>query len=287
MKEIWYFLCKSLFLLIPDRLFCQFTFMVTNMRLGFRYYWLNLNNPNSFNEKLNYLKLHQRNPLGTIVADKYAVREYVKAKLGEDILIPLLGVYEKASLIPFDTLPDQFVLKANHGSGWNIFCKNKSELNTVRVARILDGWLKKNAFYLSREYQYREIRPLVLCEQLLGHNIKDYKIFCNRGIPFMIQVDVDRFINHRRSFFDLEWNLQDFGIRYQVSSSEIQRPENLDEMLTIAKRLSEDFIFSRIDLYSVDGKVYFGEITLFPGGGNEPFLQTSQDFALGNMVTLF
>ncbi|MDX1940148.1 MAG: ATP-grasp fold amidoligase family protein [Saprospiraceae bacterium] len=247
---------------------------------------MDLENPKSFNEKINYLKLHTRYDLASIVADKYRVREYVKGKIGETYLIPLIGIYKKAEDIAFHELPNQFALKTNHGSGWNVICREKSNLNIKRVVKKLNTWLNFNAYYLSREYQYKDIKALILCEELLRYNIEDYKFFCFEGEPKFIQVDVGRFTYHERAYYDLDWNLLPFSICYPITGKDLLRPEKLEEMISISKKLACDFFFSRIDLYLHNDKIFFGEITLFPEGGSGPFIKKDQDFMVGEYLEL-
>lgn len=284
LKDVWYWTCRGPFSLLPDKAFIRLASWVTYKRLNFRWYRFNLTNPCTFNEKLNYLKLKQPHPLSYMVADKVAVRHYVAKKAGKELLIPVVGVYEKVEDIPFNTLPDQFVLKVNHGSGWNIICTNKSVLDIEDASKKLSKWLHRNAWYLSREKQYKEIPPKIICESLIGENIHDYKFFCSHGNPFAIQVDIDRFGDHQRVIYDITWQKMDIGINYPQPESDIPAPDKLYDMVQIVKKLSQDFGFCRVDLYEVNNRVYFGEITLYPGGGFEPFHTYEQDLQFGQYV---
>jgi len=285
-KSVWYFLSKHLFIYLSDKFYFQFMFMVTNLRLGFKPYLLNLSNPKSFNEKINWLKLYHRFENGPMLADKIAVRDFVKNQIGENYLIPLIETYENANEINFDNLPDSFALKTNHGSGWNIICKNKSELNREESVKKMNKWMGLNSYYLSHEWQYKFIKPQLICEELLEFEINDYKFFCFDGEPKFIQVDIDRFSNHTRSFYNLEWEKQTFGINYPISQKQIDKPAKLEEMVSISRKLSRDLKFARIDLYEHNNQVYFGEITLHPGGGFEPFLTNQQDLFMGQYIYL-
>lgn len=256
------------------------------MRLGFKFSFLNLANPRSFNEKLNYLKSLPLNDEHTMLADKVLVRDHIIKKIGEKYLVPILGVYVHPEEIDFDKLPDSFILKTNHGSGWNLICKDKKAFDKKRAIKLFRRWLSFNAYYLSREKQYKNIKPLILCEQLLEYEIYDYKFFCFRGEPEFVQVDIDRFSNHKRAFFNLKWEKLTFSIRYAISEKDIPKPLQLEEMVKIASALSKDLVFSRIDLYVHNDQVFFGEITLIPGGGNEPFLPMEYDFKIGKLITL-
>ena len=285
-REFWYFLTKYLALILPGPIFLNFIRFVNYNRLGFKYYPLNLKEPKTFNEKLNYVKLNFRPDLGSKAADKVEVREYVSEVIGSEYLVPLIGIYENARDIDFDKLPNQFVIKANHGSGWNLICTNKDDLNWSKELSKLNKWLSRNAFYVSIEWQYKNIKPRLICEKLLGYDIKDYKIFCNNGNALFVQVDSDRFTNHTRSIYDSEWNELDICIRYDKITPKANPPHNLKEMLSLASKLSEPFKICRVDFYEVESKIYFGEITLFPGGGQEPFHNYEQDLKFGSYFSI-
>ena len=279
-------LCKTVLIILPDKWFFQLSYFIDHLRFGYKYRPLNLIFPKTFSEKISYLKLHYRHDLGSLVADKVAVREYIKKKIGEEYLIPLLAVYDNASQIIFGDLPQSFVLKTNHGSGWNIVCKNKDLLNKKDAINNLNRWLSWNAYYLSREWQYKNIKPMILCEQMLEYEINDYKIFCFNGKPEYIQVDLNRFSGHKRIFYNTNWHRQDFSLLYPISSINLGKPEKLDEMLNIARKLSIGFIFSRIDLYLHDNKIYFGEITLHPEGGNCPITPELFDYMMSDKLKI-
>lgn len=285
-RNVYYVLSRYLFIYLPDKQFYRLTAFITFKRFGFKYYPFNLDNPTSFNEKLNYLKINMQNPLGKIVADKIAVREYVKDKVGEKYLIPILGVYESPDNIPFDLLPKSFVLKTNHGSGWNIVCPDKAKLNVRQARKNLQRWLRYNAYYISREYQYRDIQPAILCESFLRFNIEDYKFFCFNGEPKFVQIDIGRFTKHERAYYNVEWEKLDFSICYPISEEEIEKPTQLEEMLQVVKSLSKDFLFARVDLYLHNDQIFFGEITMFPEGAHGPFLRNEDDFRVGELLDL-
>ncbi len=283
---VWYFTCRHIFILIPDRAFFQFTSWITHVRLGFKFSFLKLNNPQTFNEKLNYFKSLPLNDEHTMLADKVLVRDYIKDTIGEKYLVPVLGIYGKPEDINFDNLPVSFILKTNHGSGWNLICKDKSSFNIKRSNKLFRRWLSFNAYYLSREKQYKNIKPLILCEELLEYEIYDYKFFCFNGKPEFVQVDIDRFSNHKRAFFDMEWQKQPFSIRYEISEKNVSRPPELEEMVSVATTLSKNLVFCRVDLYVHHNQVYFGEITLVPGGGNEPFSPQGYDKEFGKYIKI-
>ena len=256
-------------------------------------YEINFDDPKSFNEKIQWIKLNYKNPLLTKCADKFVVREYVKEKIGNQYLVNLLAVYDKVEDIDFDNLPDKFVLKVNHGSGQNIICKNKNELNIQDAKEKLKIWMQpsSNHYYYSYEWCYKKIKPKIICEEYieqLDGNLIDYKFLCFHGEPKYIWVDIDRFGNHRRNFYDLDWNyLEDFQLKYPKDRNTItSKPAHLKEMINIAKKLSEAFPHVRIDLYSLDDKIYFGEMTFYSGNGMEVFTPQKRDYELGNLITL-
>jgi hypothetical protein len=259
-------------------------------KLGATHKPLDLNCPSTFNEKINWLKVYHRFQGGHLLADKFTVRDFVTKTIGEQYLVPILGVYEEAEAIDFDSLPSSFVMKATHGSGWNIVCDDKSSLDQDAARRRLSEWLKYNYYYAGREWQYRDCKPRIICEEYLGGvsgpPLLDYKFFCFHGVPLYIQVDIDRYTKHTRNFYDVRWKRQPFSVLFPQSTREVEMPSQLDTMLDIARRLSAEMAFSRVDLYYQDGRILFGEITFHPGGGCEPFFPPEYDLKLGELLTL-
>lgn len=254
----------------------------------------NLTTPRTFNEKLQWLKLHDRNPLYTLLADKYRVREYVARRVGEERLVPLLGVWDKPEQIDFNALPDRFVLKCNHNSGKGVcVCRGKSSLDISAVRRTLRLALAENYYRKGRETPYRGIPKKILAEQYLsdeegGNNLTDYKFLCFGGKVKCLFACTGRGTagGLRVTFFDREWNPLPFERRYPAESPPPARPEKLSEMLAVAETLSEEIPFVRVDLYQACGKVYFGEMTFYPGNGFEAFRPESWDLVLGDYLTL-
>ena len=270
---------------LPDELFVRLLYRVA---MGKK---LDLKHPRSFNEKIQWIKLYDHNPLYTVVADKYAVREYVKDKVGEEYLIPLLGKWDSVDDIAFDELPDSFVLKCNHDSGGVVICGDRKDLDVEAAKKKLRSHLKRNHYSLSREWGYKEIRRCIIGEKYLiddeTKELRDYKFFCFNGKPAMIQVDFDRFVDHKRNLYTPDWELLDLTIKCPNDpSADIRRPVNLDEMLAISEKLSAGFPEMRVDLYSVNGKTYFGELTVYHGGGIEKFTPESYGLKLGDMIDL-
>lgn len=251
---------------------------------------LNIKKPVTFNDKIIYLKTKVKYPNAYIYVDKLLVRDYVADVVGSQYLVPLFGVYKSSKEINYNLLPNEFVIKTNHGSAMNIIVHDKRRLNIKNTNSMLDNWLKINYFNLGRDYCYKDINPCILAEEMLrsedGGELKDYKIFCFSGKPKIIQVDIDRHIDHTRNFYDLEWNRLPFTILYPTYKGHIQKPDVLEEMLWVATRLSKKFIFARIDLYVEKSKIYFGEITLHHGGGFEPILPKKYGKIIGDLINL-
>lgn len=286
-EKVMTFVKKSLRFL-PDKLYIQLYY---RLRVGKP---LNIKNPTTLNEKLQWLKFNYRFPLQSIVSDKLLVRDYVAEKIGSEYLIPLFGAWEKYDDINFEKLPEKFVLKCNHDSGGLVICTDKGKLDYIKTRNKLEKSLKSNFFYIGREYQYKNIKPRIICEQFISDNGKvptDYKIYCFNGIPDVILVCRDRFSKntHRASylFFDQNWNFLplDKGDD-ELGEVDVAKPKNLDKMIEIARKLSEDFLFARIDLYNIDGRIYFGEITLSPNSGFDPDIKYETDLMFGEKLKI-
>lgn len=253
---------------------------------------LDFRKPITFNEKIQWLKVHRKKKIYTTLVDKYRVRKYIENTIGKEYLIPLLGVYERFEDIDFDKLPDKFVLKTNHDSGSVAICTNKATFDLNYAGKILTESLHRNFYYQSREYPYKKIRPLIIAEAFIGQNNRppeDYKILCFNGKPDNIMVCTDRFTGQTKYyFFDLNWNLLRYNHWGQIAPKDfsLPKPSNLDEMISIATKLSKDTILSRIDLYDVTGKIYFGEITFFPDSGFDKNYTKEAELILGNKINL-
>ena len=251
----------------------------------------NLDNPKTFNEKLQWLKLYYRNPTMTICADKVAVRDYVADKVGAKYLIPVLGVYDNPDDIDFDKLPNKFVLKVNWGSGQNIIVHDKSKLDIADTKRKLAQWMKpeSNHYFAFFEWCYKDIKPKIIAEKYieqLDGNLLDYKIFCNNGEPMFLFVAIDRGKDLRFNFYDLDFNKLPFKQHYENSDKVIKKPEQFDEMLDIARKLSADFVHCRVDFYVLDNRLYFGELTFYHFAGLEKFEPAEWDRKLGDLLVL-
>ncbi len=272
---------------LPDKLFLSWMFRI---KMGYKLDW---KNPRTLNEKLQWLKFYNKNPQYTEMVDKYGVREYVKKTIGEEYLIPLLGVWDKFDDIDFDKLPKEFVLKCSHDSGGLVICRNKEELDKAAAREKIGKSLARNYYYRWREWPYRNIRPRIIAEQfmeddLLG-GLPDYKFFCFDGRVDCVMVCVDRHLHDVKFyFFDRDWKFLKPNIEVQDLPDDftIPKPEGIDKMFDIAAVLSKGLPFSRIDLYCVSGKVYFGEITFFPDSGYDTTFLKKADLKWGDMITL-
>ncbi len=269
---------------VPDSVMLSLQY---KLKLGRR---LNLKNPQRFTEKLQWYKMHYRNPVMHQCVDKYLVRDYVKDKGLEDILIPLIAHYNSIDEVQWDKLPEQFVMKTTHGGGGlNVLvCNDKSEINFDEVKQKLsfeNKPVKTNT--LGREWAYYGLQPGLVVEELLINDknpsagMNDYKIFCYDGKPKYIVADVDRYIGHKRNFYDVDWNNLHIGSDCPTSDREIEKPVGFDRMMEIAAKLSEGFPYVRVDLYNNGGKIYFGELTFYPWSGYVKYDPDEFDFELG------
>ena len=257
--------------------------------------WLHLRKPQRFTEKLQWYKLYYRDPLMKRCVNKYQVRDYVRDCGLEDTLIPLIAYYEKPSDIDWESLPDQFVMKTTHGGGGLhvVLCMDKKAFSTQDALEKLGSFGPKTEKDLGgREWSYYEIPTGIVVEKLLINpdrpeaGINDYKFFCYDGVPKYIIVDTDRFIGHKRNFYDTDWNNLHVTSDCPACDREIPRPPELDEMLQTAARLSKGFPFVRVDLYDADGRVYFGELTFYPWSGYVNFMPDRWDKLFGEPFNL-
>lgn len=259
-------------------------------------YTPDLNNPVTFSEKLQWLKLHDRKPEYTTMVDKYAVKEYVSSIIGEEYVIPTLGVWDRFEDIDFNTLPNQFVLKATHDSGGLVICKDKSHLDYEKAKKNLNDSLKRDYYLYSREWPYKNVPRKIICEEFLSDEsseenggLVDYKFYCFNGCVDCVQVCIDRASGDTKFyFFDKTWKLMKINIYGQAVSDDftLPRPKKLAEMFDIARKLSKGHPYLRVDLYECNDKIYFGELTFSPLSGYNSDLLPEGNQYFGDLIDL-
>ena len=248
-----------------DRLFLQ---VKGRVKLDYK---LNLDNPRSFNEKINWLKLNHKDESLTRLVDKYAVKEYVASIIGVEHVIPTLAVYDKAEDIDFDKLPQQFVLKCTHDSGGIVVCKDKNKLDKTKAVKMLHKALKRNFIALTREYPYKNVTTRIIAEQYMEDEygeLRDYKVFCSDGKPWMMFIASNRQTGLANfDFYDMEFNKLPIVNGHPNAPFQIDKPKSCDKMIELASKLSKGFIHVRVDFYDINGHLYFGELTFFHNSG--------------------
>lgn len=246
-------------------------------------------NPTTFNEKLNWLKIYNRKPVYTQMADKSQAKKIVADKVGPQYVAKLYGVYKSFDDIDFEKLPQQFVLKCTHDSGSMIICKDKAKLDKAKAKEKLEKALKKEYFYISREWPYKNIKPQILAEEFLndhtGNELRDYKFWCFNGVPRVVYF-TNKADNIYENFYDLDFRPLDISHGFTRHKPEFTKPDTLEEMASLAAKLSEGIPFVRVDFFNVDGKVYFAEFTFFDWGGFMPFTKKQWDVKLGEWISL-
>lgn len=294
---LWQYICHPQNILIgllghfgqvlSDRQYlkCQY-----RLQMGKR---LDLNNPELYTEKLQWLKLFDRRPEYTIMVDKYAVKDYVKSLIGEDYIIPTIGVWDNFEDIELDLLPNQFVLKTTHGGGNTgvVVCKDKQYFDVHYAKEKLNKSLHANLYDTQREWPYKNVKKRILAEQYMvdesGYELKDYKVFCFNGEPKMIDVDYNRSTKHQRNLYTPQWERINATLGYPSEESrEIEKPTVLNKLLDLAKLLSHGIPHVRVDFYIINNKIYFGELTFFHGSGFEKSYPDSFDKQMGDWLTL-
>lgn len=269
-KIIQYIFNKGYLNFIPDSIFLK---MKYKLEMGKK---LNLDNPQTFNEKLQWLKLNDRKDIYTTMVDKYAVKEYVGNIIGNEYIIPTLGVYDKFDDINFDELPKQFVMKCTHDSGTVVICKDKKNFDIKKARKKINKYLKRKYYYIHREWPYKNVKPRIIIEEFMEDDtykeLRDYKVYAFNGKCDYVMLCFDRFKADGTKFiyFDKNWNIKkEFskdGLKYG-NNIKVERPKNLKTMFELASKLSKGIKFVRVDFYEVNGKLYFGELTFFPSAG--------------------
>lgn len=248
---------------------------------------LNLDNPTTYFEKINWLKLHDRRPIYTTMTDKYLVKKYVSDIIGEEYIIPTLNVWDSADEIDFNKLPDQFVLKCTHDSGSTVICKNKKKFEFEKARAYLKKCQKKNYYKLSREWPYKNIKPRIICEKYIkGIVDNNYKFFCFNGKVKFLYVAPYR--EKTSDYFDAEFNHIDgiHNVFHNEADKMPKKPDTFEKMRELAEKLSEGYPELRIDFYDDHGTIYFGEITLFQEGGFAPWIPDKWNYIFGEYIDL-
>ena len=271
--------------LLSDKAYLKFAFKA---KMGKK---LDLKNPKTFNEKMQWLKLYDRNPKYTQMVDKYDAKNYIAEKIGEEYIIPTLGVWDSFDEIDFDKLPEQFVLKCTHDSGGLAICKDKTIFDKEAAKKKINKTLKRNYYKSGREWPYKDVKPRIIAEKYMvdesGTELKDYKIFCFNGKPEYVEVDFNRYIQHKLNTYDFDWNPLNFCDSSPSDYSvDIKKPKKLDEMRRIAAELSKDIPFLRVDFYSIDDNIYIGELTFFPGSGFIQYKPKEMDLKYGKLLNI-
>ena len=251
---------------------------------------LDLQNPQSFNEKLNWLKLYDRNPLYTQLADKYRVKQIVADKIGTKYVVPNYGVWKRFDDIDFESLPNQFVLKATGDSSGVIICKDKSTFDKRKAKKRLNHSMHTNYFYRTREWPYKNIKPQIIADMLLdegtGHELRDYKFWCFNGEP-KVMYFTNKGAHITENFYDMDFNpVLDIDHGFPRVQPEFEKPICFDEMKNLASKLSQGIPFVRVDFFFVGGKVYFGEFTFYDWAGLFPFKNYEMDLRIGESLVL-
>lgn len=286
-KVATYLLCR-IAPILPDKLFLECLF---RLRMGYK---LNLDNPKTFSEKLQWLKLYNRKPEYTLMVDKYAAKGYVANIIGDEYIIPTLGVWDRFEDIDFDKLPNQFVLKTTHGGGGGgvVICKDKTTFNIDKAKSILERSLKQDIYTSLKEWPYKNVKKRIIAEEFIetdNGELKDYKLFCFNGIPRYCQVIAGRETDITTiDWYDREWNHQHFHEPkdYPFSEKGHSRPRCLDEMWNIATKLSQGQPFLRVDFYEISNTIKFGELTFFPTSGFGGFKPIEWDYKFGEWIEL-
>lgn len=270
---------------LPDKVYIQLYYFAHFKK------FCNLKNPVTYNEKLNWLKLHDRNPLYTTIVDKCEAKEYVSNIIGEGYTIPTLGVWEHFDDIDFDKLGNQFVLKCTHDSEGLVIVHDKSKLDIEAARAKLTVALQQNFYFIGREWPYKDVKPRIIAEQYMEDHVdgelRDYKFFCFNGEPKLMFVASERDSGQTKfDYYDLEFNHVDITQKYPNASRPLRKPVTFDEMIRLSRQLSAGFTHVRVDFYEVDGKLYFGELTFYHFSGFMPFKPAKWDKVFGDWLEL-
>lgn len=285
-KVLKFLFAKGFFYWLDDEKYIQILY---NLKLGKK---VDLKNPKTFNEKIQWLKLNYRKHDYTVMVDKYAVKEYVSSVIGAQYIVPVLGVWDRFEEIDFSKFPRQFVLKTTHDSGTVVIVKDKDNLNIKDVKKQIKNSLKKNYFYKFREWPYKFVKPRIIAEKYISDlnsdELSDYKFYCFNGVPKLLLIATGRNSKEgvKMNFFDMDFNKLNFHRGHPTSNEEFQQPKNFEKMKEFSKILSKNIPFIRCDFYESNENLYFGELTFYPAAGFEPFEPEEWDLILGEMLVL-
>ena len=271
---------------IPDKAFLEIAYRLAMKKK------LNLQDPQTFNEKLQWLKLHDRKPIYTTMVYKYEANQYVAERICKEYVIPTYGVWDTFDEIDFDTLPDQFVLKCTHDCGGLVICKDKSKFDIQAARDKMNKHLRRNYYFSRREWPYKDVKPRIIAEKYMQdsetNELRDYKFFCFSGEVKFLKIDFNRFTYHQANYYTPDGQILPFGetVYPPDFTKEISMPRSLEKMVEFAEILSQGKAFLRVDFYEVDGKIYFGELTFYPNSGLGTFTSEEWDQVLGEWLHL-
>lgn len=273
------------FRFLPDKIYIELKyFAIFHNRI-------NLKNPKTFNEKINWLKLYDRKPIYINMVDKYLAKEYAAELIGEEYIIPTIGVYDKFDEINFNKLPNQFVIKTNHDCGGVVICKDKEKFDIAAAKKVIEKHMKNDYYYDNREWPYKNVKRKILVEQYMvdeiSKDLKDYKFFCFDGNVKYMFIATDRNIHETKfNFYDMNFKLLDIKQHYPNDNREISKPKNFEKMKELASKLSKGIPHLRVDFYEINGKVYLGELTFSHFGGFVPFEPSEWDEEFGKQIKI-
>ncbi len=281
---VWKLLVKTSPHIKSDRMYIMLdTFLMTRR-------FPKLDNPKTYNDKVNWLKLNFKQPEYTEWVDKYKAKILAEKIIGKDHIIPTLGVWDSFDDIDFNSLPRQFVLKTTHDSGGVVICEDKLKFNIDAARKKINSSLNRNWYYIHREYPYKTCERKIIAEQFLTdgsiHGLVDYKFFCFNGVPKMVYVGSARMGKQQLDHFDMDFNLLPFERHFKHADVTPKKPASFESMKALAKKLSRGFLHVRVDLYDINGHLYFGELTFFPGAGIRPFNPKDWDYKVGEWLEL-
>ena len=288
-KIIWRFIIRMLrkMRFLPSKRYANFNYEYFNKKK------LDLDNPQEFNEKIQWLKVFYHPKILNQLVDKYAVREYVEAKIGVQYLNEIYGVYDSPEDILYEKLPQKFVIKATHASSYNLIVTDKEKLNKIKTNKLFKKWLSINQYYrMGQEWAYKDVQPRLIAEKFLKEDgrisLIDYKFYCFNGEAKLLEVHLDRDEDHKRGFYDLDFNRLPYryvSIENSISS-EIEKPCNFEEMKKLSEVLAANFPFVRVDFYSIKGKTIFGEMTFYPSDGRKSLYPDKYNKIMGDYIKL-